>query len=239
MSNHISSGRLHDLVDGLLSSSEVADVRSHLETCSVCREEHALLAEAVGQIRALPRTGTVPEGLWTNIETRIGVRAPGSGGALESHTADVVPIASTARPRRTMAFSLPQLAAAAALVWLLGSGTAWLALSSRPTVVAPEMGVAGSEADPATRAVLTTQERYDLAASQLEAALDRGHELLSRETLMTLEYSLRTIDTAIDDVRRALEADPGSDVLVRVLANHQRIKLGVLRQAATSLHARS
>ena len=66
----------------------------------------------------------------------------------------------------------------------------------------------------------------------------RGTALIE-ETLETLDRSLDTIDDALRDVRRALDADPSSEILARMLVSHQRSRLRLLRQAAISVQAAS
>ena len=80
---------------------------------------------------------------------------------------------------------------------------------------------------------------YAEAVVRLQAIIDQGRDVLSPETLATLETSLRTIDEAIDEVRQALEADPSSELLARLLTNHQQSKLRMLRQAAISVQPRT
>jgi len=81
--------------------------------------------------------------------------------------------------------------------------------------------------------VSSGESSYEAAASELERILDQGRGLLDPETVATLERSLATIDQAIAEVEEALDADPSSELLARLLVNHQGTRLRVLRQAAT------
>jgi hypothetical protein len=238
MSDHISTARMHDLVDGLLSTAEVEAAQAHVEKCVGCRDEYARLSEVVATLRSLPRSAEAPEGLWTRINDRMGEAEPSETIQPEAPVAEVVPLPGTTRTDRRVSFSMPQLAAAAAVVSVLSAGTVWMALSGGPNDPIP-VSVAASDGDAPAQAVSLDAQKYDVPIAELEEILDRGRALLSRETLLTLETSLRTIDEAIAEVRTALERDPASELLTRMLVNHQRTKLRVLRQAATSAHFRS
>jgi hypothetical protein len=229
---------MHDLVDGLLSAAEVEAAQAHVAECSGCREEYARLSEVVATLRSLPRSAEAPAGLWTGIEGRMGEADPGQVAPSEAPVAKVVPLHGAHRTEGRLSFSVPQLAAAAVVISVLSAGTVWMALSGGSSLPA-SVSVAGPDQESAARAVSLDPQRYDEPIAELEQILDRGRALLSRETLLTLETSLRTIDEAIAEVRTALERDPASELLTRMLVNHQRTKLRVLRQAATSVHFRS
>jgi len=238
MSDHISTARMHDLVDGLLSASEVEDAKAHVEECGACREEYARLSEVVGTLRSLPRSAEAPPGLWAGIEDRMGEADPGEMLPPEAPVAEVVPLPGADRTEGRLSFSVPQLAAAAVVISVLSAGTVWMALSGGQNLPGP-VSVAETPQESAAQSISLDAQKYDVPIAELEEILDRGRALLSRETLLTLETSLRTIDEAIAEVRTALERDPASELLSRMLVTHQRTKLRVLRQAATSVHFRS
>ena len=238
MSDHISTPRMHDLVDGLLPASEVEDAKAHVEECGACREEYARLSEVVATLRSLPRSAEAPAGLWAGIEGRLGEADLGETLPPEAPVAEVVPLPVAHSTEGSLSFSVPQLAAAAVVISVLSAGTVWMALSGGQNLPAP-VSVAETHQESAAQSVSLDAQKYDVPIAELEEILDRGRALLSRETLLTLETSLRTIDEAIAEVRTALERDPASELLTRILVNHQRTKLRVLRQAATSVHFRS
>jgi hypothetical protein len=63
--------RLHDYVDGLLSTSERVAVEQHLETCLDCRGELEFLNSLLRQVAALPQSIEPPRDLWPEIASRI------------------------------------------------------------------------------------------------------------------------------------------------------------------------
>jgi anti-sigma factor RsiW len=238
MTTHLSTAKLHDLVDGLLPAADVDAARAHVEACTACREEYARLSEIVGELRSLSKSAETPVDVWAGIEARISTMGTQEPDAAETVAADVVPLRGARSTPRKLAFSVPQLAAAAVVISFLSAATVWMALFVGP--VSPASGtLASPDGDSPVRAVLMEAAEYDSDIAELEEILERGRTLLSQETLATLETSLKTIDDAINDVRDALERDPASELLTRMLVNHQRTKLKVLRQAATSVHFRS
>jgi len=235
VNHHLSTTKLNDLVDGFLPAAEVASARAHVETCAVCREEYARLSEVVQQLRALPKSAQPPDVAWSAIERRIDASAADAG-------TEVVPLRARERTPLRLTFSLPQLAAAALVVSLLSSSAVWVALSSgraSPTQVIVDAQEGSSGIRSVSARTADKAAEYDAAIANLEDILERGRVLLSGETLATLESSLQTIDGAIGEVREALDRDPASELLLRMLVTQQRTKLQVLRQAATSLYQRS
>lgn len=269
MMEHPGTETLHELLDGGLDARSEADLRAHLASCRACRTELEGLREAVEGLRSLPRSAVPPGHVWAGIRARLEPRpasagegdersearvvplrtrmtrsldgAPGSAGVGREPDADGAPASPRARLRRRFTLSGAQLAAAAALVAFLSAGTVWMALrpgsggpaTSGAVVEAPAPGGA------AARAASMGEESYDEAVRELEVLVARGRGVLAPETLATLEESLATVDAALSDVRQALEEDPGSNLLRRMLAGHQTTKLRVLRQAATAIEARS
>jgi len=72
---------------------------------------------------------------------------------------------------------------------------------------------------------------YDSAVDDLERTLDRGRDRLDPETIRLLEQNLEAIDKAIDQCRRALDADPANTYLNNHLAATRQRKLALLRRA--------
>lgn len=235
MNEHISPETMHDVLDGLVRPSEEMPLRGHLRACARCREEFASLEAAVKALRDLPDEARAPDGLWSGIESRI---AEAAGPAPEDPK--VLSLDGARRGPRRFSMTLPQLAAAAVVVSLVSAATVWTALSGG-NAAGPDAAPASAAAveSPSARVVSLGETGYDEAVVQLETIIEQGRDVLSPETLTTLEASLRTIDGAIAEVRGALEADPSSELLARLLANHQRSKLRVLRQAAISVQPRS
>lgn len=240
MSEHPTSERLHDLLDGLLEGVERDATERHLEGCATCADRLAELTALLDALGGLPSEARPVRDLWPEIADRIADRiAAGQGGGGGGGPARVLAFPAAGRRdlthgRRRVSATVPQLAAAAVLVSLLSAGSAWWALSRSPGAVAPVAATAGSVEAPVGRVVPAAMP-LDVALGDLEMALTEGRDLLDPETLAVLEESLAAIDQAILEAREALASDPNSELLNRLLINHQRAKLRVLQQATAGL----
>jgi anti-sigma factor RsiW len=208
------TARLSEYVDGELAADERVELERHLEACAECR---AIVGD-LGRLR--DRAGSLADqepgrDLWPGIEARIG----GPARAL--------PL------RRRWTFTLPQLAAAAVVLLVVGAGGAAVALRSgaRPVTAGP---AALGPADPgAVPVALAASATFDHAVADLERVLNERRDRLDTATVRVLEQSLRTIDRAIAQARAALATDPNDPYLNAHLAETMRRKLNLMRRAVT------
>ena len=239
MSEHPTSERLHDLLDGLLEGPEMDATERHLEGCATCADRLAELSALLDALGGLPSEARPVRDLWPEIADRIADRIAAGQGGGEGIPAKVLAFPAAGRgdhahARRRVSATVPQLAAAAVLVSLLSAGSAWWVLSRSPGAVGPVAATPESVETPAGR-ILPAAAPLDVALGDLEMALTEGRDLLDPETLAVLEESLAAIDQAILEAREALASDPNSELLNRLLINHQRAKLRVLQQATAGL----
>jgi anti-sigma factor RsiW len=220
--------RLSDYLDGDLAPGDRIAVEAHLASCPECRATLVELRRLVTQARSLADR-PVERDLWAGIADRIGTPAP---RVLEL---------SAHRPRRRLAFTIPQLAAAAVLFLAVGGGAAALALrgtpaaAPAPTLAAPTTGLRAVPAGLPTSAEIS----YDAAVRDLQATLDAGRSRLSPKTIAVLERNLAAIDEAIAEARTALAADPANAYLSAHLAASLQKKITLLQQASTLANAAS
>jgi len=217
------SERLSDYLDDGLSGDERAGLEAALEGDAELRhvlEDLRSVRETAGSLPRHP-----PESdLWPGIESRIEA----------SEELTVVEISSARHARRRFSFTIPQLAAAAVALLVLGSASVWVAMSSG----IDEMAGSPVAVAPATEAGLVTapgdvsEFSYEATIADLEEQLQIGRDRLDPKTVEALENSLATIDRAIGRAREALEEDPASVYLNRHLADARTRKLRVLQQAA-------
>ena len=80
-------------------------------------------------------------------------------------------------------------------------------------------------------AVATFDTRYDATVAELQRVLAEDRSRLSPRTIQVLERNLATIDRALADARRAVEADPSSMYLRNHLASVMKRKVDLLRTA--------
>lgn len=214
------TARLSEYVDGDLAADERVALERHLAECAECRETVADLRRLVGLAGTLADREPARD-LWPGIQRRI---------AETEQVAGVLPF------RRRWAFTVPQLAAAAVLMMVVGAGSATLALRGRgtPAPAGTPVAVGSTTVQPAAFAGTAS---YDAAIADLERVLAERGSQLDSATVRVLRQSLSTIDRAIAQARAALAADPGDPYLNAHLAETMRRKLNLMRRAATMVAA--
>lgn len=238
MTEHVSMARMNDALDALLTAAETDALESHILHCSACRDDYARLSETVTALRGLARSATVPDEAWAGIAARIGTEGRAKTGAADAAVVLRLPTGMAPPRSRRLSFSVPQLAAAAVVVSMLSAGTVWMALGAPTGADFPAAEVALEPlGGAAARAVSTRGARYVEVVVELEQILEEGRAVLAPETLVTIEESLTILEAAIEEIRSALARDPNSDLLLRMLANQERTKLGVLRRAVAAVQA--
>jgi anti-sigma factor RsiW len=232
--------QLSDYLDDELGGAELEAVEQHLRACADCRAVLNDLKRVVAQAQTIPPRPPQAD-LWAGIAERITEFPPAS---------TVVPFAS--RPVRRVAFTLPQLAAAAAVLAAVSAGVAWQIADRSPgagnagTVAAISAEAAGSARDasavaqapaadtPAGGSIVQVgyaDAQYDAAVADLEKALKEGRGRLDTSTIAIVQRNLEIIDQAIAQAREALAVDPANSYLSGHLVEARRRKLDLLRRA--------
>lgn len=220
--------RLSDYLDGEdLQPADRAAIDAHLAACGECRttlDELRAVAACAGR---LPERAPEAD-LWPGIEARV----RGTSRLLPFHRAAA----------RRFTFTLPQLVAAGLALMVLSGGMVWLARAgdpraSLPTIVAqgdaPDDGAAAAgDTDGAAVAPASFADSYyDQAVADLEKTLAESRSRLDPETVRILEDNLASIDTAIEQSRKALRNDPANVYLNNHFAAYRNRKLALLRRA--------
>jgi hypothetical protein len=172
-------------------------------------EPDDVLLQAIGQLHdAAPS-----QDLWAGVSARIHARSP-----------------------RQVSVTWAQLALAASLLMAVSSGLTWLV--ARQATTASSVGhVVRAEAEPSGAPDAHLEQanfadaQYNAAVVDLERVLREDRTRLDPRTVMVIERNLQTIDDAIGQARRALDADPANPYLNSHLADARRRKLDLLRRA--------
>lgn len=233
------TNRLSEYIDGDLSPEDARRMEDHLRDCEICTRTLEQLRGVVARASQVTDR-QVPDDVWPGIPARIQAITPASSA---TETGTVIPWR-----RRRIALSIPQLAAAAILLVALAGGTAWLAepgalhdasLTRAEGEPGAGTGAPGALAVAATDpGAASTAVRYAIAIDELERALFDLGTPLPPSTQTKIRNSLRTIDRAIDDARRALEEVPTDGYLRQHLTATMRLKVEFLRRT-TRLVAQS
>jgi anti-sigma factor RsiW len=222
------SDRLSDYLDGELSPADAREIASHLETCHACSAALAELRDVASRARGLREIDAsigVGSDLWPGIEARIRdlpvsrVRPlpdRSGGGAWWSRAL----------------FSAAQLAAACLAVAVV-SVAVFRIVAGGSLADRGIFGVPGA-ASRGVPVVAVSSEAVRSAYSeidQLKKTLDARRERLDPETLQALEASVTTMEQAVTEASRALDADPENPYLKSHLDEMKTRQLDLLRRA--------
>ena len=208
---------LGDAVDGTLSPGLQTELEAHCRGCESCRDLLNDLREIRAAAAALDRLTPAPE-LWTSIEAKL--QPPGTA----------------ALRRGGPALSLWGLAAAAALVIMLGTAS-WFALG--PGGAGPGVPSSVDLARSAASELQLAEQHYENAIASLEKLTVNRDNALDPAVAAEIAQSLQSIDRAINDSRAALKAEPESFVAQTSLLEALRMKVALLQQTVSLMNSTS
>lgn len=218
MNEHLNE-RLSAYLDGELEGAELAAAEAHLAECAACRADLDGLTRVAKRAAALDDRPPEKD-LWSGIQGRLATPS----------TADVVPLESR---RRRIAFTMPQLAAAAVAIMALSAGGMRLISRGQPIpdsrFPVPGVSVVPAAYNPGDSTVAS----YDSAIVGMQNLLESRRGAMDTATARIVEQSLDLIDFAIRQAREALSRDPGNMYLNGQLQRTLDRKLDVLRHAVT------
>jgi hypothetical protein len=188
--------------------------------------EEQKMAELSALVRQLPRDIDPPADAWSSIKAEMQKGAP---------------VASLdAVRRKPVLWQRPAFLAAAGLVLVAVSSFMTAAVMgwndgitrvNRIPAVTAASHAASHESGPTTLAEFASVENdYISTANQLSAVLESEKSTLSPATVAKLKESLRIIDAAIVEARRALAADPANRALIDMLNTSYNQKLDLLKR---------
>ena len=215
--DHVDVERLSELADESLAAPERARVQSHLAHCAECARRLASLRHLLAAASALPGEVQPPIELWPAIRDRIAATETGAA-------------TGRASPHLSWFVRRPWLLAAAAVVLIALSSLITATLVKQP----PSRGVASTPAPASVilpAAARGVDAEYARTARELTEALAAQRPQLDPATIAKVEASLRVIDEAIDEARRALAGDPANRTLLDILSANYEHKLELLRRA--------
>lgn len=220
--------QLSDYLADELGQGARARLEEHLGACVRCREALSGLRDVVALAHGADDLDP-PRDLWPDISAAL-ASVPGPG----TEEGDVIQLPTAARRSVRLAVSPARLAMAAAVLVLLSVGTTWAVASSGAATTGADPVASGPFGDGvASMAADEADIPPDLAAELgvLEDVLAGARANLDSATVVVLERNMRTIQTAIDDSKRALTADPGNAFLAEHLERMYRRKLVYMQEA--------
>ena len=221
---HLDLDRLGDLVDDLLGDTERASAQQHLASCASCRDELARLRALLAQAAALPTEMALPATVWDVVRSRIRAQpSDADGGGADAPTTRAIPV------RRSLTRAGWMLAAAVVLVAVTATITT-VVVRRRPVLAAGQQPPVAALVMPASARAL--EDDFGRALRELDEAFTAQRGRLRPETIAKVDASLRVIDDAIVELRRALAVDPANMTLLDILSASYERKLELLRRAA-------
>lgn len=197
--------------DGELEREERHEVEDHLQECAECRAIVDDLEEVVARMDDLPGREP-PRNYWPDI-----ARAIGTEGSASQRTSGEKNENGTVTPlsRKEWRFSLPRLAAAAALVAGLAAGVTW-------SITRSEAGDSGAARVAATDSPATTSSggsssvRFAAlgagaeSVNRLEEQYRKAREELDPSTRRMFDRNLELINRALEQARKELAEHPNN-----------------------------
>jgi hypothetical protein len=220
---------LGDYVDGTLPSHRVTAVEAHVDECARCRATVTDFTAIRGVARTLEPQMPAAH-VWTNISAAIEHEA--------RHRRAEAAVATTPWWRlATGALAWRPLAAAAAMVVLLGGGT-WLSWHQTATRMAVNTPTSVTHAGGATvnAEVQLAEQHYSAAIGDLEKVTQTEAGSLDPETAKVVQANLEAIDQAIGQSRAALQSEPASAVAQDSLFGALRSKLQLLQDTVALIN---
>lgn len=195
--------RLDDYVDGVVDDAARRELETHLAECPRCSETLESQRRLLRAAADLPREIAPPRNLLP------GIRRATQGAATRS---------------------APWWLGLAASLLLAGGIAVVFGMWRSERANGP--GAAGAGAQIATATEQTelqaAESEYQRAAEMLLASIEAHADRLSPGTLATLRRNLAIIDEAIDEIRVALERDPGHPANTELLASMYQQKIHLL-----------
>lgn len=213
---HIELAMLSALVEGELDAEPRVEVERHLAVCHGCAVRLDALRALVSEARSLPDAIEPPAELWDRVRANLTDPSPAFGRR-------------AAMPVWRRAWFL----AAAGLVLVVSSSWVTAVIVRRDADPLPAtVGSSGAPAATLPASVARLEGDYLPTVRELEETLAARRTRLAPGTIATIEQSLRTIDAALAEARRALAEDPRNQGVLDLFTATYEHKLDLLRRAA-------
>lgn len=228
----------------LLATAEASRLETHLASCASCRQ----LAQELDRLRdataALPAAIPPLRDLWPAIADRITAeqptrRAPAHRRHLQLAAAAGLGALLATATTLLLVSRTPVSAPAASDTAVERAGLEVEGANPAPPSSRPgadpsdpaidRMGLSALAGATVNRVAL--DRAYGLATDRLAELYARHADRLAPETRAAFDSSLEAIDTALEELRVALAADPQSGPLLRDLERLHRSRLSVLERA--------
>ena len=177
------------------------------------------LRDLLARTAQLPREVEPPAEAWAAI--RLGIEAP-----------QKTRVAYWQRPAFLLAASLLLVASSSLVTALAISGRSENAVVSRAETSAGSLASYDDGAPESLAEFTAMENNYISSANRLSAMIESGQVELTPQTIAKLRESVRVIDAAILEARRALAEDPANRQLMEMLSTSYSQKVDLLERTA-------
>lgn len=211
--SHLTEDERQLLVDGTLPPERAGEIDIHLEQCAECANDVARLRDIMTRYREPSPPNAGVDELWPAIRSRI-------------EQDKVVPLSApaTGRKRRLTARHFAAIGALAAGAML----TVVLLRPSRRIPVDTTVEVSDTSA---LRLVSDSVKSYEDEARVLLNRLEVQRAMMRPDAVASFDRDLKVIDSAIGELKLAIQNDPRNPALRRLLASSYRQKVELLKRA--------
>jgi anti-sigma factor RsiW len=218
--NHEFEDRIEEYVEGALAPDLAREMEAHLEACERCRGAVDTLRTILDEAPRLPRSIAPRRDLWPVISGRL----DGEPLELEAEPTYRSPV------RRVYGFRSRAAPLAAAAVVLIAIGVSWWVLRQSGGTAAPGNPLIVTASTSLVEEFETAESAYIEAAETLEASYQLERTRLAPQTADAIDRNLDIIDTAIDEVRATVAANPRDPEALDLLAATYRNKVEALKR---------
>lgn len=204
------------LVDETLPADRREHVAEHLRACAACADDVARLAAVAARLREAPPAAPAPGDLWPSIRKRID-------------------------DTKVVAIDATEAAPVSRITWrhrvgvaVVAAGVVLTVLVLRPSHSVPVEEVPSSSDTASLRMVADSVRSYEEEARVLLNRLEIQRAMLRPDAMAAIDADLRTIDGAIEELKRAIADDPNNPALRRLLAASFRQKVELLKRAGSA-----
>jgi hypothetical protein len=211
--SHLTEDERQLLVDEALPADRAREADAHLASCAACANDVARLRDIMARYKeSSPPNGSVDD-LWPGIRSRI-------------EQNKVIPLGSQEQPHRRR-LTVGHLAAAGALA----AGIMLTVVLLRPSHRIPVDTTVEVSDTSALQLVSDSVKSYEDEARVLLNRLEVQRAMMRPDARASMDRDLKVIDSAIGELKVAIQNDPRNAALRQLLASSYRQKIELLKRA--------
>jgi hypothetical protein len=210
--SHLTEDERQLFVDGALPADEVRDINAHLARCADCMNDVARLRDIMARYKESSPSNAAVDELWPAIRSRI-------------ERDKVVSLGSSEQSHRRVTGR--HFAAAGALA----AGIVLTVVLLRPSHRIPVDTTVEVSDTSALQLVSDSVKSYEDETRVLLNRLEVQRAMMRPDAVASMDRDLKVIDSAIGELKVAIQNDPRNAALRQLLASSYRQKIELLKRA--------